>query len=144
MRLWKKIKKQLRECRTEDSTLRRQQSGPGHRHQQHVSSCLTSSPNPDSLRSEVMDLTLWPPAERSWVWGMIWDLFSRRPVSCSIMSHYPRVVCVRMPGWQISTLFYLHLCSPTINTHNSRHYPFEHVSCDMGEGKCNLGLILKK
>lgn len=35
----KKIKKQLRECRTEDSTLRRQQSGPRHC-QQHVSKLL--------------------------------------------------------------------------------------------------------
>lgn len=60
------------------------------------------------------------------------------------MSHYPRVVCVRMPGRQISTLFYLHVCSPTINTHNSRHYPFEHVSCEEGERKLNVGLILKK
>ncbi len=49
----------------------RQQPGPRHflvHHHQRQScsvSCLTSSPDPDSLGSGVVDLTLWPPGECS-------------------------------------------------------------------------------
>lgn len=53
----------------------RQQPGPRHflhhhhHHQQQQQpcsvSCLTSSPDPDSLGSGVVDLTLWPPGECS-------------------------------------------------------------------------------
>lgn len=42
------------------------------------------------------------------VWGIIWDLFGRRPVSGSIMPHYPRVLCVHraQPSADTSTLHF--------------------------------------
>lgn len=85
--------------------------------------------------------TLWGQGSWTWpcgpqenvhlVWGIIWDLFSRRP---RLRQHYASLssgpLCSRgtAQSRRVNTPFYIHLHNPTINTSNWQRHSFKYTS----------------
>ncbi len=105
-----------------------------------ISSSSSSSHVQSPVSPPLQTQTLWGQGSWTWpcgpqenvhlAWGIIWDLFGRRPC---LRQHYaslsldPPCSQGTAQSRRINTPFYLHLHNPTINTSNWQHYSFKYI-----------------
>jgi len=90
---------------------------------------LLSRPRLSGVRGRALDLVA-PRRMFTWFWGVIWDLFGRRPCPrqyYASLSLGPLCSQGAAQSSRINAPFYWHLRNPSINTSNWQHFPFNYI-----------------